>query len=389
MNSHADRGGLISDARRVAREVLARNADRHDRASSQPLDDYAALRAGGYYGMLIPAQYGGWGLDLATYCEAIHELAQGAAATATAFNMHNFAMWNIAVLGSEAQKRHWFGKVLSEGALMGGWGSEPGAGLAANRYAIATTIAARPDGYELNGDKFFCTLAGVAKYASVLVVPEEHARDVRLEDICQVIVPTDAPGVVIDAEWDVLGMRATVSPAVTFKRVTVAKDHMLGRPGDNLITRGLPEAISIGYAGVYSGLARAALGFAVDYAARKKVAGGRLVDQPVVQCGLAELAIEVDCAYAFALQAARELDADFQAGARRNAGSRARAVAMRSVLDVTSRAFEVCGGTTVSRRYPLGRYYREARTMTLMSPGYDGIVGAVGKRMAEEAVAAL
>jgi len=381
---------LVANARELAREVLAKNADRYDREASQPVDDYAALRAGGYYGMLIPEAYGGWGLDLVTCCLVSHELAQGAAATATAFNMHNFAMWNISVLGTEAQKRYFFGKVLNEGALIGGWGSEPGAGLSQGRFAIGTTITPTDDGYLVNGAKFFCTLAGVARYAEVLVVPIDRAHDVTIHDLCQMIVPADAPGVKISDDWDVLGMRATVSPAVQFDQVLLPADHMLGTPGDNILTRGLTQAISTGYAGIYTGLARAALEFAINYAARKVVGDNdaRHANEPIIQQRIGELTTMVDASFALALKAAWELDHDFKGAVRQHLGGRARAASMRTVIDVTSKVFEICGGTTVANRYPVGRYFREARTMTLMNPGYDGLLNIVGKALADEAVAA-
>ena len=60
---------------------------------------------------------------------------------------------------------------------------------------------------------------------------------------------------------------------------------------------------------------------------------------------------------------------------------------MRTVLDVTAKAFEVCGGTTVSARFPLGRLHREARTMTLMNPGYDGLLTLSGRALLEAAKA--
>ena len=113
---------LVQDARALANDVLAKNADRYDRAASLPLDDYAALRDAGYLGMLIPEAYGGWGLDLVTYALVMHELAQGAAATATAFNMHNFAMWQIANVGDTAFQDRWFPKIMAEKAIVGGWG---------------------------------------------------------------------------------------------------------------------------------------------------------------------------------------------------------------------------------------------------------------------------
>jgi hypothetical protein len=372
---------LVQNARALARDVLAKNADRYDRAGTPPLDDYAALRDEGYFGMMIPEAYGGWGLDLVSYALVMHELGQGAAGTAMGLNMHSFAMWQIANVGGPEFQAHWFPKLMTERAVVGGWGSEPGAGLSQGRFQIGTTITAQGDDLVVNGSKFFCTLAGVAKYAQVLVSTVEGAAEVAIQDITTVVVPVDSPGVVIGTEWDVLGLRATFSPTVKFEGVVVPKSNMMGRPGHNMFTAGLTQAISIGYSAVNTAVARAALDFSVGYAAKKTIGATAHADSPLVQQRVGELVTTVDASFATCLKAAWELDADFAGAAARQTGARARAVAMRTVLDVTAKAFEICGGTTVSTRYPLGRLHREARTMTLMNPGYDGILTLAGRNI--------
>jgi len=376
---------LVRNARALAQEVLAKNADRYDRAGTLPVDDYAALRDEGYLTMLIPQAYGGWGLDLVTYALVMHELAQGAAATAMGLNMHSFAMWQIANIGEPEFQAHWFPKIVAERAMVGGWGSEPGAGLSQGRFAIGTTIKPQGDDLVVNGSKFFCTLAGVASYAQVLVSTKETADEVPIQDITTVIVPVDLPGVVIGSEWDVLGMRATFSPTVKFEGVVVPKSHMMGRPGRNMFTAGLTQAISIGYSAVNTAVARSAMEFSVNYAAKKTIGASAHADSPLVQQRVGELATMVEASYATCLKAAWELDADFAGAAHRQTGARARAVAMRTVLDVTGKAFEICGGTTVAARYPLGRLFREARTMTLMNPGYDGLLTLGGRAILDAA----
>jgi hypothetical protein len=379
---------LVNAARSLAQEVLAKNAEKYDRSSSQPLEDYEALKAEGYFGMLIPKEYGGWGLDLVTYALVMHELGQGAAATATAFNMHHFAIWQINNIASKEFKDYWLPKLLAERALVGGWGSEPGAGLSQGRFQIGTTITPQGDSLVVNGAKFFCTLAGVAKYSQVLVTTAANPNNVTVDDITTVMVPVDLPGVKIDTEWDVLGMRATVSPAVKFEGVVIPRENMLGHPGHNIVTAHLSQAISIGYAAINTAVARAALEFAINYSVGKRVGAGSHGDSPLVQQRVGELATQVDAAFATTLKAALELDFAFLPAALGHVGSRARAVAMRAVLDVTAKAFEICGGTTVSMRYPLGRFFREARTMTLMNPGYDGILTLAGRALLEAAKAA-
>lgn len=376
---------LVKNARALAQDVLARNAAEYDRTASLPLKDYAALREEGYLGMLIPEAFGGWGLDFVSYALVMHELGQGASATTMALNMHSLAMWQIANIGSPQFQAHWFPKLMAERAIVGGWGSEPGAGLSQGLFRIGTTITPQGDDLVVNGSKFFCTLAGVAKYAQVLVSTSTSAEEVAIKDITTVIVPVDLPGVVIGTEWDPLGMRATVSPTVKFEGVVVPKSHMMGEPGRNMFTAHLTQAISIGYSAVNTAVARSALEFAVDYASRKTIGASAHADSPLIQQRVGELATMTDASYATMLKAACDLDGDFHAFAVRQVGSRARAVAMRTVLDVTARAFEICGGTTVSARYPLGRLHREARTMTLMNPGYDGLLTLSGRALLDEA----
>jgi butyryl-CoA dehydrogenase len=376
---------LVRNARALAQEVLAKNAAQNDAAASLPLEDYAVLRDEGYFAMLIPEAYGGWGLDLVTYALVMHELGQGAAATATALNMHSFAMWQIANIGDLEFQARWFPRLMAEKAVVGGWGSEPGAGLSQGRFQIGTTIKPRGDDLVVNGSKFFCTLAGVASYAQVLASTDETAQEVAIKDITTVIVPVDLPGVVIGTEWDVLGMRATFSPTVKFENVVVPKSHMMGAPGRNMFTAGLTQAISIGYSAINTAVARSALEFATAYAARKTIGATRHADSPLIQQRVGELATMVDASFATLLKAAWELDHDFAGAGARQAGGRARAVAMRTVLDVTAKAFEICGGTTVSAAYPLGRLFREARTMTLMNPGYDGLLALAGRGLLDEA----
>ena len=380
---------LIDVARQIARDVLAKNADRYDREGTNPVDDYAALRAAGFYGMLVPEEYGGMGLDMVTYCLLAHELGQGSAATATAFNMHNFAMLTIDLTGTDEQKSKWYGKVINDGILIGGWGSEPTAGLAGGHFNVSTTLTPHEDGYLINGLKFFCTLAGVASYATLLTVAPEKVGDVSVNDIVSVIVPVDDPGVTVSDDWDVLGMRATVSPGVTYKNVFVPKENVLAEPGINIFTQDFLQAIHVGYAAIYSGLARAAVDFSIDYSVRKVVGpdGARHGQQPVIQLRIGELATAVDAAFAHAISAAWQIDQDYAEANRNAVGSKARAMAMKTVVDVTSAAFDVCGGTTVASRYPLGRYFRDARTQTLMAPGYDTICQLIGSNLVMAAIA--
>lgn len=214
--------------------------------------------------MAIPKRYGGWGLDLVTYCLVMHELAQGCASTATSFNMHNVVMYGIEHLGTEEQKARWFGRVVNDGALIGSWGSEPGASFSTPRRSLGTALVLHDGGWLMSGQKYFCSLAGGCDYALLFAVPHERLGQENQDDIITALVPTNA-GVEIQPGWDSLGLRATTSSSVRLQDVFVSRADALGKPGD-WFRQACNQRFEVGYGAIYTGVAQAALDFATEYA---------------------------------------------------------------------------------------------------------------------------
>ena len=371
---------LIDKSRTVARDVLAVHASKYDLEAQHPIESFAALREQGFYGMAVPKEYGGWGLDLVTYCLCMHELAQGCASTATSFNMHNIVLYGIAHLGTEDQKKRWFSKVINEGALIGSWGSEPNASFSSARRSLGTSIVETDGGYRMSGQKYFCSLAGACDYALLFAVPASKIGQENANDIVVGLVSTKEPGVTIQYGWDTLGLRATSSHSVNLENVFIKTDDFLGGPGD-WFGHACNQRFEIGYGAIYSGLARAALDFAV------RTTNGRVLrpdnirqsDLPWVQMHIAELSMKVEAAFLTSLQTAWEMDQGYAVAIANSSGERAKGAASTAVLDVTSKVFEICGGSSAMRRYPAERYYRDARTQTLMGPSYDFLLQVIGR----------
>ena len=165
------------DLQRRARGLaddFATRAAQHDRDATDPRENYAALKAAGFYGLNVPTELGGEGVGLLGWSLAAEELAQGCASTALSFNMHLSVVGPLmeSPLVPRATKERLAKMVVHEGKLIGGNFSEPTtSGLVGT--PVPLTRARRVDGgYRLTGRKAFASMIAAADYVMVLARPE-------------------------------------------------------------------------------------------------------------------------------------------------------------------------------------------------------------------------
>src|SRR6266850_2548333 len=156
---------------------FATRAARHDREASDPVENYAALRDAGFYGLNVPADLGGAGVGLLGWSLAAEELAQGCASTALSFNMHLSVVGPMmeSPLVPRATRERLAKMVVHEGKLIGGNFSEPTtSGLVGTPLPL--TRARRVDGgYRITGRKAFASMVAVADHVMVLARPDDAA----------------------------------------------------------------------------------------------------------------------------------------------------------------------------------------------------------------------
>jgi len=199
---------LLELVSRLTREHIAPRAAEYDAAGVNPIDSWRVLARDGFLGSCIPAAHGGLGLDMPTYIGVIRTIARGCANTAMTLHMHSTVMRFIDALGTEAQKRRYFGEVVRDGRLFGSWGSEPAVSLSRS-FLMETVVRQDGDAYVVDGVKHFCTMAlGASHYLVWCAL--EGGTDMS-KTLLQVLVPADAPGIATDGKWNTLGMRATFS----------------------------------------------------------------------------------------------------------------------------------------------------------------------------------
>ena len=234
---------VVDLAARVAEECLWPRAPLYDEAGSYPVESWADLWKHGLLAAAVPKAYGGLGLDMPTYTAAVERLAYGCSNTAMTMHMHSVVMRFIDSLATPEQKRRFYAEVVDEGKLFASWGSEPGK-RGGSRTARSTTVAPVDGGYVVNGVKHFCSMAGAAHRNMVHCDMEGAGDGFQL-----VLVPSGTAGMEIGGEWNVLGMRATVSPTVTLRDCRVSDDALLGKPGVALekgVTEGFRTRVRCG-----------------------------------------------------------------------------------------------------------------------------------------------
>ncbi len=326
--------------------------------------NWEAVRKGGPLGLLglnIPESYGGAGVDTISAAIAIEELGWGCGSTALAFAAHNgLGTLPLAVYGSETLKRTWLPRVADgRGRLAALALTEPGAG---SDIQGGVTTRAEKIGNEwvINGNKMWCTNAGIAEYIITLVRTDPRGGS---RSLSMILVPTDTPGLRIGPPEKKMGLHGSPTHAVTYDNVHVPLDNLVGEEG-----RGLQQTlatldsgrISIGALAV--GLAQAAFEYARDYAKERRAFGQRIADFEAIQWMLADAATEIEAARTLVYRAAwlKEQGRPFSKEA-----SMAKLFATEMAERVCRNAIQIFGGYGYSREYPVERIYRDARLMTI------------------------
>lgn len=360
----------------LAREQFAPRAARYDAENIFPTENYADLRAHGLMALTVPKEYGGKELSSLAYYMAMREMAKGDGSTALTFNMHATIMTIIAHLGTPAQQVRYFGEVVNRGAIFASIGSEPTTSLNSDRFHIETTLTKVPDGYRLNGAKYFCSFGNAANYYFIYTMLD-GARRIR-DGLVSAVVAKGTPGVTVIETWNSMAMRATASHSMTYQESFVREDDIVSPPGV-VFTSGLASEYAVGYAAIYLGIAEAAYEFAREHARTRVIKPDvqPIGHSPIIQRYIAEMSVALEAARLLGMQTA--LTSRPATPERVLAIGRAKYLAAETAIKVTDLALRVCGGRGLLKEYPLERYYRDVRAGLVMGPSTDSLLLNIGR----------
>ena len=298
---------MIRDAVReyVAAEVTP-NAARWDREREFPAQALAGLAALGAYGVAVPTELGGAGLDYLALALILEEIAAGDGATSTIVSVNNCPVCSILLnWGNEAQQREWL-RPLAQGRLLGAFClTEPHVGSEAG----GLRTRARRDGgdWVIDGVKQFITSGRNGDVAIVMAVTDPEAGK---RGISAFIVPTDTPGYRVVSLENKLGQHASDTAQIAFESCRVPAANLIGAEGEGLkIALSGLEGGRIGIAAQSIGMARAAFEAALAYSKDRNAFGQPIFDHQAVQFRLADMATRIEAARQLVWHAASMKDA--------------------------------------------------------------------------------
>ncbi|KGF81415.1 acyl-CoA dehydrogenase [Massilia sp. JS1662] len=354
---------MIRDALRTfAQERLAPNAARWDREHHFPKDELKELAQLGAFGVAVPEQYGGAGLDYVALALVLEEIAAGDGGTSTIISVNNCPVCSIAMTyANAAQKERWL-RPLAQGDLLGAFAlTEPHTG--SDAAALRTTAVRDGDHYVLNGTKQFITSGKNGDVAIVMAVTDKAAGK---KGISAFWVPTDTPGYIVAGIEQKMGQHSSDTAQIVFDNCRVPVENLIGEEGQGykIALSGL-EGGRIGIASQSVGMARAAFEAALAYAKERESFGTPIFDHQAVQFRLAEMAMQIEAARQLILHAASMKDAGLPC---LKEAAMAKLFASEMAERVVSSAMQVFGGYGYVADFPVERIYRDVRVCQI----YEG-----------------
>ena len=354
---------MIRDAlRSFAQERLAPNAARWDRDHHFPKEELQELAQLGAFGVAVPEQYGGAGLDYVALALVLEEIAAGDGGTSTVISVNNCPVCSIGMsYANDAQKEKWL-RPLAQGELLGAFAlTEPHTG--SDAAALRTTATRDGDHYVLNGTKQFITSGKNGDVAIVMAVTDKAAGK---KGISAFWVPTDTPGYIVAGIEHKMGQHSSDTAQIVFDNCRVPAENLIGEEGQGykIALSGL-EGGRIGIASQSVGMARAAFEAALSYAKERESFGKAIFEHQSVQFRLSEMAMQIEAARQLILHAASMKDAGLPC---LKEAAMAKLFASEMAERVVSNAMQVFGGYGYVADFPIERIYRDVRVCQI----YEG-----------------
>ena len=354
---------MIRDAlRSFAQERLAPQAARWDKEHYFPKAELKELAQLGAFGVAVPEQYGGAGLDYVSLALVLEEIAAGDGGISTIISVNNCPVCSIAMMYANEEQKERFLRPLAQGDMLGAFAlTEPHTG--SDAAALRTTATRDGDDYVINGTKQFITSG---KYGDVAIVMAVTDKAAGKKGISAFWVPVDTPGYIVAGLEQKMGQHSSDTAQIVFENCRVPARNLIGEEGMGykIALSGL-EGGRIGIASQSVGMARAAFEAALSYAKERESFGKAIFEHQSVQFRLSEMAMQIEAARQLILHAASMKDAGLPC---RKEAAMAKLFASEMAERVVSNAMQVFGGYGYVADFPIERIYRDVRVCQI----YEG-----------------
>ena len=356
------RNQIIALVRDFVRREVEPIAQEYDNEDIYPQQLIEPMREMGLFGITIPEEYGGLGLDHTTFATIFEELSRGWMSVSGIIGTHHVLAHIVTNFGTDYQKEEYLPR-LASGALRGGLAlTEPDAG--SDVQSGKTT--ARKDGeeYVINGTKMFITNAEYGNVFAVMTKTDPDAQP-RHRGMSCFVVEKPNPGIRVGQHLDKLGYRGLDSSELIFDDCRVGSETLVGGvegQGFKHVMAGL-ETGRINVAARAVGVATAAFDAAIKYAQQREAFGKPIAQHQAIQIKLAEMATKIQAARLLTYDAAAKKDAgqervDLEVGM-------AKLFASEVCGEVAMEAMRIHGGYGYIKDFNVERYYRDAPLMII------------------------
>ncbi len=354
--------------RQFVDEQIIPQAEHYDAADEYPESIVEQMKELGLFGITVPEEYGGLGLDLTTYCMVVEELSRGWISISGVINTHFIGTYLLMKYGSEEQRQKYLPR-MATGEIRAAFSlSEPE--LGSDVQAIKTSGRRLEDGaWEINGQKMWVTNGLMSDLVFVLVktadVQPRHKGFTCFiaEKEPGVSENTGAfAGLVVPPKIKKMGYKGVESTELVFDGYRCPAENILGGEADGLNSgfAQMMDALEVGRANVAArgvGLAQRSLELALRYSQERKTFGKPIAEHQAIQFKLADMATQVDAARMLTRRAAQMKDAgqrsDLEAGM-------AKLFASEAAHFCATECLRIHGGYGYSKEYEIERIYRDA-----------------------------
>ncbi len=351
---------IVATVREFVQKDVVPQAAEHDENDTYPTELVEQMAEMGLFGITVPEEYGGLGLDYTTYAMVFEELCKGWMSISAPIGTHSILTAALVNHGTEEQKREWLPK-LAAGEKRGGLAlTEPGGG--SDVASLQTTAVKDGEEYVVNGNKLFIT-NGRSGDVYLLLAKTDTGIDPPHRGI-SAFIAEKGPGFTAGRDLNKLGYRGIDTSELIFDDYRVSADRLVGHEEGKGFYH-VMEALETGRINIAAravGVATGAFELAIKYAQERETFGKKIAERQTIQNMLADMATKIHAARLMTYDAAARKDSgariDLEAGM-------AKLYASEICADVTMDAMRIHGGYGYIKDLPLERYYRDAPLMII------------------------
>ena len=348
---HAQVRGMV---RRFADEVIRPVAGELDESERFPAEIYDQMAELGLFGIAVPAELGGAGMDTTAYALVMEELSRGYASVADQCGLVELIGTLLTRYGTDPQRDRWLRPLLQGKRRCAYAITEADAG--SDVSGIRTIATRTATGWRLDGGKLWIHNAPVCDFAVVLARTDKEAGHRGMSIF---LVDADRPGFSRGHREHKMGQRASPVGALHFDGVELPADALLGPEGRGFhIMMSVLDKGRVGIAALAIGIAQAGMEAALGYARQRRQFGRAIVENQGLQWMLADMAKDIQAARLLTWDAAGKLD---RGEAATMACSMAKCMAGDVAVAQTANAVQIFGGSGYIKGFEVERLYRDAK----------------------------